>query len=38
MGTNEKHDDDIKERGYLASVVLDYLSRLSNTYLFDSIK
>ena len=38
MGTNEDHDDDIKERGYLAGVVLDYLSRLSDTYLFDSIK
>ena len=38
LGTNDDHDDDLKERGYLASVILDYLSRLSNTYLFNAIK
>jgi len=38
LGTNEDHDDDLKERGYLASVILDYLSRLSDTYLFNAIQ
>jgi len=33
---NNNPEDDLKERGYFSSMVLDYLSRLSHTYTFDA--
>ena len=37
MINNEDREDDLKERGYFAHIILDYLSRLSITYSFDDI-
>ena len=35
---NTDPEDDLKERGYFADMVLDYISRLSATYSFDTIQ
>ena len=35
---NSKPVDDLKERGYFASMVLDYLSRVSDVYEFETVK
>jgi len=35
---NDNLEDDLKQRGYFASMILDYLSRLSNTYTFDATR
>ena len=35
---NSKPEDDLKERGYFAVLVLDYLSRISDVYEFEAVK
>ncbi len=35
---NSKPEDDLKERGYFANLVLDYLSRVSGVYEFEAVK
>ncbi len=35
---NNKPEDDLRERGYFAALVLDYLSRVSSVYEFEEVK
>ncbi|BDY11715.1 hypothetical protein [Hydrogenimonas cancrithermarum] len=35
---NRNPEDDLKERGYFAQMVLDYISRLDTVYRFDAVK